>query len=173
MDLLKTMKTERRRTKSAQLTVRLDEALKHQAEINLEKLGLTATDAVTRLYRFIAEHGRMPVEERIVTYEPERGQGGHEADLPRRFLSFLADQGIHCNEPARFIALNAGCAHDQDSLWHITLAMQQARRHALEFIATRPTLDGLPGLLVSEFGFSTAQGVAIQQQIQPARPGQD
>lgn len=56
-----------KRTKSAQLTVRLDEQLKKRAELNLEVMGMTATDAVEQLYRFIAEHGRMPLQARVVT----------------------------------------------------------------------------------------------------------
>ncbi|HFQ7030048.1 TPA: type II toxin-antitoxin system RelB/DinJ family antitoxin [Yersinia enterocolitica] len=56
-------------TKRVMLTVRIDDRLKKQAEANLAQLGLTATDAVTQLYRFIAEHGRMPVTERIVTFD--------------------------------------------------------------------------------------------------------
>jgi hypothetical protein len=51
---------------NAQLTVRLDEQLKKRAELRLEAMGMTATEAVEQLYRFIADHGRMPVTERIV-----------------------------------------------------------------------------------------------------------
>lgn len=57
----------KKRAKSAQLTVRLDEQLKKRAELRLEAMGMTATEAVEQLYRFIAEHGRMPLQIRIVT----------------------------------------------------------------------------------------------------------
>ncbi|EDK4823713.1 TPA: type II toxin-antitoxin system RelB/DinJ family antitoxin [Escherichia coli] len=51
------------------LNVRIDEDLKKKAEAVLTEQGMTATDAVTALYRFIAEHGRMPVQSRIVTMD--------------------------------------------------------------------------------------------------------
>lgn len=51
----------KKRAKNAQLTVRLDEQLKKRAELRLEAMGMTATEAVEQLYRFIADHGRMPV----------------------------------------------------------------------------------------------------------------
>ncbi|EDS3898521.1 hypothetical protein YB04_004099, partial [Salmonella enterica subsp. enterica] len=35
----------------------------------LTEQAMTATDAVTDLYRFIAEHGRMPVQSRIFTMD--------------------------------------------------------------------------------------------------------
>ncbi|MEY8773177.1 type II toxin-antitoxin system RelB/DinJ family antitoxin [Erwinia sp. ACCC 02193] len=57
----------KKRAKSAQLTVRLDEQLKKRAELRMEAMGMTATDAVEQLYRYIAEHGRMPLATRVVT----------------------------------------------------------------------------------------------------------
>ncbi|EEC1444740.1 hypothetical protein GJY44_17850 [Salmonella enterica] len=51
------------------LNVRIDEDLKKKAETVLTEQGMTATDAVTALYRFIAEHGRMPVQSRVVTMD--------------------------------------------------------------------------------------------------------
>lgn len=57
----------KKRAKSAQLTVRLDEQLKKQVDQKLQVMGMSATDAVEQLYRFIAEHGRMPVQTRVVT----------------------------------------------------------------------------------------------------------
>ncbi|HAZ8105702.1 MULTISPECIES: type II toxin-antitoxin system RelB/DinJ family antitoxin [Enterobacterales] len=57
----------KKRAKSAQLTVRLDEQLKKRAELRLEAMSMTATEAVEQLYRFIAEHGRMPLQIRVVT----------------------------------------------------------------------------------------------------------
>ncbi|MEN4545916.1 type II toxin-antitoxin system RelB/DinJ family antitoxin [Pantoea agglomerans] len=56
-----------KRAKTAQLTVRLDEQLKKRAELRLDVMGITATDAVEQLYRYIAEHGRMPLATRVVT----------------------------------------------------------------------------------------------------------
>ncbi|MDF6517982.1 type II toxin-antitoxin system RelB/DinJ family antitoxin [Escherichia coli] len=55
--------------KRTMLNVRIDEDLKKKAEAVLTKQGMTATDAVTALYRFIAEHGRMPVQSRVVTMD--------------------------------------------------------------------------------------------------------
>lgn len=71
-----------KRAKSAQLTVRLDEQLKRRAELNLEVMGMTATEAVEQLYRFIAEHGRMPLQARVVTTEINPlGRMAHAAKL--------------------------------------------------------------------------------------------
>ncbi|HII0488155.1 TPA: type II toxin-antitoxin system RelB/DinJ family antitoxin [Klebsiella pneumoniae] len=55
--------------KRTMLNVRIDEDLKKKAEAVLTEQGMTATDAVTALYRFIAEHRRMPVQSRIVTMD--------------------------------------------------------------------------------------------------------
>lgn len=55
--------------KRTMLNVRIDEDLKKKAETVLTEQGMTATDAVTALYRFIAEHGRMPVQSRVVTMD--------------------------------------------------------------------------------------------------------
>lgn len=64
-----------KRAKTAQLTVRLDEQLKKRAELNLVVMGMTATDAVEQLYRYIAEHGRMPLATRVVTTDVPSGMG--------------------------------------------------------------------------------------------------
>lgn len=58
-----------KRSKTAQLTVRLDEQLKKRTELRLDVMGITATDAVEQLYRYIAEHGRMPLATRVVTMD--------------------------------------------------------------------------------------------------------
>ncbi|HBR4215952.1 TPA: type II toxin-antitoxin system RelB/DinJ family antitoxin, partial [Klebsiella pneumoniae] len=81
------MKPERRRTKSAQLTVRLDEQLKKRAELRLESMGMTATEAVEQLYRFIAEHGRMPLQIRVVT------EDAPQPAIPDRRHHFLSGTG--------------------------------------------------------------------------------
>ncbi|EDW8515774.1 type II toxin-antitoxin system RelB/DinJ family antitoxin [Salmonella enterica] len=52
--------------KKSMINVRIDEDLKKKAEAVLTEQGMTTTDAVTALYRFIAEHGRMPVQSRVV-----------------------------------------------------------------------------------------------------------
>lgn len=69
-----------KRAKSAQITVRVDEQLKKRAELRMESLGMTATDAVEQLYRYIAEHGRMPLATRVVTTDvpSEMGYSGNE-----------------------------------------------------------------------------------------------
>lgn len=61
--------TEMNKGKRVMLTVRINEQLKQQAEERMEPLGLTATEAVNMLYRFIAEHGRMPLMERTYTFD--------------------------------------------------------------------------------------------------------
>lgn len=56
-------------SKRTMVSVRIDEGLKQHAEAVMAELGLTATDAITQLYRFVAEHHKMPVVERIFTYQ--------------------------------------------------------------------------------------------------------
>jgi len=56
-------------SKRAMVSVRIDEGLKQHAEAVMAELGLTATDAITQLYRFVAEHHKMPVVERVFTYQ--------------------------------------------------------------------------------------------------------
>ena len=51
------------------LNIRIAEELKKRAEAILASQNISATDAVTSLYRFIVEHGRLPVQQRIVTAE--------------------------------------------------------------------------------------------------------
>ena len=51
------------------LNIRIAEELKKRAEAILTSQNISATDAVTSLYRFIVEHGRLPVQQRIVTAE--------------------------------------------------------------------------------------------------------
>ncbi len=72
----------KKRAKNAQLTVRLDEQLKKRAELRLEAMGMTATEAVEQLYRFIADHGRMPVTERIVTFDIQSQRGRASPSIP-------------------------------------------------------------------------------------------
>lgn len=74
----------KKRAKNAQLTVRLDEQLKKRAELRLEAMGMTATEAVEQLYRFIADHGRMPVTERIVTFDIQSQRGRALTESRRR-----------------------------------------------------------------------------------------
>ncbi len=64
--------------------MRLDEQLKKRAELRLEAMGMTATEAVEQLYRFIADHGRMPVTERIVTFDIQSQRGRATPLNPRR-----------------------------------------------------------------------------------------
>lgn len=51
------------------LNIRIAEELKKRAEAILASQNISATDAVTSLYRFIVEHGRLPVQQRIITSE--------------------------------------------------------------------------------------------------------
>ncbi|MBT8500567.1 hypothetical protein DH20_14505 [Pantoea agglomerans] len=51
------------------LNIRIAEELKKRAEAILASQNISATDAVTSLYRFIVEHGRLPVQQRIITTE--------------------------------------------------------------------------------------------------------
>lgn len=100
----------KKRAKNAQLTVRLDEQLKKRAELRLEAMGMTATEAVEQLYRFIADHGRMPVTERIVTFDILSQRGRAIALNPadavtensRRFLQSLGAMEVVCCDPAAF-----------------------------------------------------------------------
>lgn len=100
----------KKRAKNAQLTVRLDEQLKKRAELRLEAMGMTATEAVEQLYRFIADHGRMPVTERIVTFDIQSQRGRAIALNPadavtentRRFLQSLGAVEVVCCDPAAF-----------------------------------------------------------------------
>lgn len=100
----------KKRAKNAQLTVRLDEQLKKRAELRLEAMGMTATEAVEQLYRFIADHGRMPVTERIVTFDILSQRGRAIALNPadavtensRRFLQSLGAVEVVCCDPAAF-----------------------------------------------------------------------
>ena len=86
----------KKRAKNAQLTVRLDEQLKKRAELRLEAMGMTATEAVEQLYRFIADHGRMPVTERIVTFDIQSQRGRAIALNPalEDFLGFVAGRNL-------------------------------------------------------------------------------
>ncbi len=55
--------------RKAMLNIRIAEELKKRAEAILASQNISATDAVTSLYRFIVEHGRLPVQQRIITTE--------------------------------------------------------------------------------------------------------
>ncbi|MBT8500560.1 hypothetical protein DH20_14465 [Pantoea agglomerans] len=77
----------KKRAKSAQLTVRLDEQLKKRAELRMEAMGLTATDAVEQLYRYIAEHGRMPLATRVVTTDDPFFRQGEVTSFSLRNLN--------------------------------------------------------------------------------------
>ncbi len=46
----------------ATLNVRLDDKLKKEAYIVLEKLNISPTEAVRLLFQYVAENGRMPVK---------------------------------------------------------------------------------------------------------------
>lgn len=46
----------------ATLNVRLDDKLKEEAWIVLEKLNITPTEAVRLLFQYVAENGRMPIK---------------------------------------------------------------------------------------------------------------
>ncbi|EBY5753490.1 hypothetical protein EKL85_21535 [Salmonella enterica subsp. enterica serovar Give] len=70
-----------KRAKSAQITVRIDEQLKRRAELCMESFGMTATDAVEQLYRYIAEHGRMPLATRIVTTDVPSEMGYSDTEV--------------------------------------------------------------------------------------------
>nr|WP_261643296.1 type II toxin-antitoxin system RelB/DinJ family antitoxin [Erwinia mallotivora] len=92
------------------VTVRIDEPLKKKADSGLANLNMTATDAVTQLYRFIAEHGRMPVTERIVTFDNSSLRGRAIAlnpadavkEMTRQFLLALKSEEVLCCDPAAF-----------------------------------------------------------------------
>lgn len=87
------------------LTIRLNDELKQRAEAKLNPLGLTPTDAVTQLYRFIAEHGRMPVTERPNPFNeplplpPLKGI----SETAYEFLAKLEQEHICCSSEADFI----------------------------------------------------------------------
>lgn len=96
------------RNKRVMLTVRLDAELKKNAERHLNALGLTATDAVEKLYMFISEHGRMPLTSRVVTFDltdpaiafnPVQGI----ADEADRFLSSLKSEDVVCCDRDTFV----------------------------------------------------------------------
>ncbi|WP_459515097.1 type II toxin-antitoxin system RelB/DinJ family antitoxin [Erwinia amylovora] len=84
----------KKRAKSAQLTVRLDEQLKKRAELRMEAMGLTATDAVEQLYRYIAEHGRMPLATRVVTTDDP-----FAVDLTQGEVTSFSLRKLHSDDP--------------------------------------------------------------------------
>ncbi|WP_241576736.1 type II toxin-antitoxin system RelB/DinJ family antitoxin [Rosenbergiella collisarenosi] len=68
-DREETVPTRRGAKKSTMISVRIDETLKKNVEAVLEDLGMTPTEAVTALYRFLAEHKRMPIQSKIITMD--------------------------------------------------------------------------------------------------------
>lgn len=55
----------------ATLNVRLDDKLKEEAWIVLEKLNITPTEAVRLLFQYLVENGRMPIKAVTVSDEEE------------------------------------------------------------------------------------------------------
>ncbi|MEN4610346.1 type II toxin-antitoxin system RelB/DinJ family antitoxin [Pantoea agglomerans] len=116
-----------KRAKTAQLTVRLDEQLKKRAELNLDVMGMTATDAVEQLYRYIAEHGRMPLATRVVT-----------TDVPFT-MGFAGNEGMS----RKLFELRTG--HPEDNLLQVSpdailSEMNDARRAGI-----RDSIMNVPG----------------------------
>lgn len=53
------------------ITIRLDDQLKSSAESVLDALGVSPTQAITQLYQYVAEHGRLPFRQITRTESPE------------------------------------------------------------------------------------------------------
>lgn len=166
----------KKRAKNAQLTVRLDEQLKKRAELRLEAMGMTATEAVEQLYRFIADHGRMPVTERIVTFDIQSQRGRAIALNPadavtentRRFLQSLEAVEVVCCDPAAFeqavleyfslyVADQAACL--LAGVLNVTFMVNAASRVKDEWH------DRLLSLLQRDFDFSEEQSVTFINSI--------
>lgn len=162
--------------KNAQLTVRLDEQLKKRAELRLEAMGMTATEAVEQLYRFIADHGRMPVTERIVTFDIQSQRGRAIALNPadavtentRRFLQSLGAVEVVCCDPAAFeqavleyfslyVADQAACL--LAGVLNVTFMVNAASRVKDDWH------DRLLSLLQRDFDFSEEQSVTFINSI--------
>lgn len=166
----------KKRAKNAQLTVRLDEQLKKRAELRLEAMGMTATEAVEQLYRFIADHGRMPVTERIVTFDIQSQRGRaltlNPADAvtenTRRFLQSLGAVEVVCCDPAAFeqavleyfslyVADQATCL--LAGVLNVTFMVNAASRVKDDWH------DRLLSLLQRDFDFSEEQSVTFINSI--------
>nr|WP_202034073.1 type II toxin-antitoxin system RelB/DinJ family antitoxin [Klebsiella pneumoniae]QQW55173.1 type II toxin-antitoxin system RelB/DinJ family antitoxin [Klebsiella pneumoniae] len=166
----------KKRAKNAQLTVRLDEQLKKRAELRLEAMGMTATEAVEQLYRFIADHGRMPVTERIVTFDIQSQRGRAIALNPadavtentRRFLQSLGAVEVICCDPAAFeqavleyfslyVADQAACL--LAGVLNVTFMVNAASRVKDDWH------DRLLSLLQRDFDFSEEQSVTFINSI--------
>ncbi|HGY1220594.1 TPA: type II toxin-antitoxin system RelB/DinJ family antitoxin [Klebsiella pneumoniae] len=166
----------KKRAKNAQLTVRLDEQLKKRAELRLEAMGMTATEAVEQLYRFIADHGRMPVTERIVTFDILSQRGRAIALNPadavtensRRFLQSLGAVEVVCCDPAAFeqavleyfslyVADQAACL--LAGVLNVTFMVNAASRVKDDWH------DRLLSLLQRDFDFSEEQSVTFINSI--------
>lgn len=166
----------KKRAKNAQLTVRLDEQLKKRAELRLEAMGMTATEAVEQLYRFIADHGRMPVTERIVTFDIQSQRGRAIALNPadavtentRRFLQSLGAVEVVCCDPAAFeqavleyfslyVADQAACL--LAGVLNVTFMVNAACRVKDDWH------DRLLSLLQRDFDFSEEQSVTFINSI--------
>ncbi|WP_114309339.1 MULTISPECIES: type II toxin-antitoxin system RelB/DinJ family antitoxin [Enterobacteriaceae] len=166
----------KKRAKNAQLTVRLDEQLKKRAELRLEAMGMTATEAVEQLYRFIADHGRMPVTERIVTFDIQSQRGRAIALNPadavtentRRFLQSLGAVEVVCCDPAAFeqavleyfslyVADQAACL--LAGVLNVTFMVNAANRVKDDWH------DRLLSLLQHDFDFSEEQSVTFINSI--------
>ena len=57
--------------KQKSITVRIDDELKAGAEVVLARLGVSPTEAVTCLYQYLAQHGKLPFRIRMLTESPE------------------------------------------------------------------------------------------------------
>ncbi|MGQ8729725.1 type II toxin-antitoxin system RelB/DinJ family antitoxin [Enterobacter hormaechei] len=166
----------KKRAKNAQLTVRLDEQLKKRAELRLEAMDMTATEAVEQLYRFIADHGRMPVTERIVTFDIQSQRGRAIALNPadavtentRRFLQSLGAVEVVCCDPAAFeqavleyfslyVADQAACL--LAGVLNVTFMVNAASRVKDDWH------DRLLSLLQRDFDFSEEQSVTFINSI--------
>lgn len=156
--------------------MRLDEQLKKRAELRLEAMGMTATEAVEQLYRFIADHGRMPVTERIVTFDIQSQRGRAIALNPadavtentRRFLQSLGAVEVVCCDPAAFeqavleyfslyVADQAACL--LAGVLNVTFMVNAASRVKDDWH------DRLLSLLQRDFDFSEEQSVTFINSI--------
>lgn len=135
----------KKRAKSAQLTVRLDEQLKKRAELRLEAMGMTATEVVEQLYRFIAEHGRMPLQIRIVTEDaPPRSP-----DERQHAVSGAGDvQALLDNANTRVFYYASGENHASGEIRAAVL------QRFLVFLAERGVSCSDPQKLTGNAGFS-------------------
>ncbi|MFL3403232.1 RelB antitoxin, partial [Escherichia coli] len=149
---------------------------KKRAELRLEAMGMTATEAVEQLYRFIADHGRMPVTERIVTFDIQSQRGRAIALNPadavtentRRFLQSLGAVEVVCCDPAAFeqavleyfslyVADQAACL--LAGVLNVTFMVNAASRVKDDWH------DRLLSLLQRDFDFSEEQSVTFINSI--------